>query len=211
MAVAAAASAVITTAALPNITPVAATSIAVPPCEVTVPGADLPALPGGSSGPVELSRTVTSVGTMVLSGHSGGWSYRVQGCRNDGAPVATISYILTKAPKSARWLVYADSVAYGDQAVAFDLALPVTERQFDRARKRNQAQAKLRLPKVKGTVYVTGDQEPVFSVLAKRVDGKQPTKADRVIDATAFLDSGDPFEDGLTAPTLDAKTPATRP
>ncbi len=187
---AAASVAAIAAAALPTVSPVAATSAVVPPT------CTLPTTPVSDPAPVEHSRISTPTGTFVLSGRSGGWSYQAAGCRADGAPVALTSYVVLKAPKSARWLAYVDSVSYGGRAVIVDLALPATERQFDRLRKRSRARTVARLPKVKGTVYLTSAQAPAFTTFAKRIDGKSPTQAERTAAANAVLDAGDPFADG---------------
>ncbi len=175
-------------AALPTISPVAATSVA------TSPTCQPPAPAGGSPAPVELSRTTTSSGTLVISGQTA-FMVNTLGCRIDGAEVARIEYDLFKAPKSNRWLAYVGSMSYGGKGVAIDYAVPQTERQFDRARKQNHARTEVRLPKVKGTVFVTRDQAPVFTTFAKKVNGKKPTDAKRAAAADKVLLAGDPFRD----------------
>lgn len=176
-------------AALPTVSPVAATSVAAPACTPPAPTTPIP------GAPPELLRLTTPTGTAVLSGHSGGWSYRSLGCRNDGAAVATIDYAVLKAPKSRRWMAYATSIFYGNRGVAIDYAIPTTERQFDRLRKRNRARTEVKLPGVKGTGYVTRDQAPAFTLIAKKINGKAPTSEARAAAAAAILDAGDPFAD----------------
>lgn len=97
-----------------------------------------------------------------------------------------------KAPKSARYFVATTqwSTLYRDgtaSEAAADVAVPQTEREFDRLLRKIKHRVELRVPGIGDKVYVS--RRDVLTTIAKRQNGKRITDDERSAAAKAFLAS----------------------